>query len=111
MSIFYKKYSKKIKVIYSFFIFFVVSFLACNIYAESYIYNIKKGNNDGVKKEESSISTVATPEFTFQSASQILMEASTGKVLYANNENEHLLPASVTKVMTMLLTMEQIDSR
>ena len=42
MSIFYKKYSKKIKVIYSFFIFFVVSFLACNIYAESYIYNIKK---------------------------------------------------------------------
>ena len=39
------------------------------------------------------------------------MEPTTGKILYANNENEKLLPASVTKVMTILLTMEQIDSR
>ena len=31
-------------------------------------------------------------------------------MLYANNENEKLLPASVTKVMTLLLIMEQIDS-
>jgi len=59
---------------------------------------------------ESSVQTVATPTFTFQSKAQILMEQSTGKILYANNENEHLLPASVTKVMTLLLIMEAIDS-
>ncbi len=41
--------------------------------------------------------------------SAILMEAETGKILYANNENEALPPASVTKVMTLLLVMEAIE--
>jgi len=59
---------------------------------------------------ESSIQTAASPTFSFQSKAQVLMEQSTGKILYANNENEHLLPASVTKIMTLLLIMEAIDS-
>lgn len=42
--------------------------------------------------------------------SALLMEASTGTVLYKQNENERLAPASVTKIMTMLLVMEAIDS-
>ena len=42
--------------------------------------------------------------------SAVLMEASTGEVLYAHNESEALPPASVTKVMTLLLVMEAIDS-
>ena len=69
-----------------------------------YLYKVKNSNM------ESSISTVASPSFTFESHSQILMEPTTGKILYANNENEHMLPASVTKVMTLLLIMEQIDA-
>lgn len=40
----------------------------------------------------------------------LLMEKSTGQVLYAVNEHEALEPASVTKIMTILLTMEAIDS-
>ncbi len=40
----------------------------------------------------------------------VLMEKSTGQVLYAVNEHEQLEPASVTKIMTILLTMEAIDS-
>ncbi len=39
----------------------------------------------------------------------ILMEASTGKVLYEINPDEQLPIASVTKIMTMLLIMEEID--
>ena len=42
--------------------------------------------------------------------SAILMEKSTGAVLYEKNAYEHLPPASVTKVMTMLLAVEAIDS-
>ncbi len=42
--------------------------------------------------------------------SAILMEASTGRVLYEQNADEALPPASVTKVMTLLLVMEAIDS-
>ena len=40
----------------------------------------------------------------------LLMDAATGKVLYEKNAHEPLAPASVTKVMTMLLIMEAIDS-
>ena len=42
--------------------------------------------------------------------SAVLMDAATGTVLYESNAHERLAPASVTKVMTMLLVMEAIDS-
>ena len=42
--------------------------------------------------------------------SALLMEKDTGTVLFAKNEHERLEPASVTKIMTLLLTMEAIDS-
>lgn len=101
----------------------VVGIFVCNIlipvtiYAALPDFAIVDSNSESVTAEtqkyktaESSIQTVAAPTFTFQSAAQILMEATTGEIIYANNENERLLPASVTKVMTLLLIMEQIDS-
>ena len=42
--------------------------------------------------------------------SALLMDMSTGMVLYEQNAHEKLPPASVTKVMTMLLIMEAIDA-
>ena len=42
--------------------------------------------------------------------SAVLIDAATGTVLYEKNAHEKLAPASVTKVMTMLLIMEAIDS-
>lgn len=42
--------------------------------------------------------------------SAVLMEASTGKILYETDKDAKLPIASVTKIMTMLLTMEAIDS-
>ncbi len=50
----------------------------------------------------------AGPEVAGKSA--LLMDISTGTVLYEQNAHEKLAPASVTKVMTMLLIMEAIDS-
>ena len=88
-----------IKLILSFMCF---TFLFNNIFAVSYVYDLQK--------QISSVETEAAPTFNFQSTSQVLMEASTGKILYANNENERLLPASVTKIMTLLLLMEDIDA-
>jgi D-alanyl-D-alanine carboxypeptidase (penicillin-binding protein 5/6) len=41
--------------------------------------------------------------------SAILMERDTGKILYEKNANEELPPASMTKIMTMLLIMQAID--
>lgn len=45
-----------------------------------------------------------------ESASAILIEQSTGQVLYAHNIHEQLRPASVTKVMSILLIMDALDS-
>ena len=42
-------------------------------------------------------------------ASAVLMEASTGKILYSSNCDERHAPASVTKVMTLLIIMEELD--
>ena len=42
--------------------------------------------------------------------SAILMEATTGAVIYTQNAEESMPPASVTKVMTLLLLMEAIDA-
>ena len=42
--------------------------------------------------------------------SAVLMDVETGTVMYESNAHEPLAPASVTKVMTMLLIMEAIDS-
>ena len=42
--------------------------------------------------------------------SYVLMDVSNGKLLLGNNEHERLYPASVTKIMTLLLVIENIDS-
>ena len=45
-----------------------------------------------------------------ESGSAILIDQSTGKILYSHNAHEQLRPASVTKVMSILLIMEALDS-
>jgi len=45
------------------------------------------------------------------SKSLLLMEASSGKILYEKNSHQSLPPASVTKIMTMLLICEAIDNK
>ena len=42
--------------------------------------------------------------------SAVLMDVNTGKVLYALKENERLSPASITKVMSLILVMEAVES-
>ena len=46
----------------------------------------------------------------YDAKSWILMDAATGTILQCGNEHQRLAPASVTKVMTMLLIMEAIDT-
>ncbi|MEG2657184.1 MAG: D-alanyl-D-alanine carboxypeptidase family protein [Clostridium sp.] len=48
--------------------------------------------------------------FEPQAKSVILLEPNSGKVIYEKNSEEKFAPASVTKIMTMLLAMEALDS-
>ena len=52
----------------------------------------------------------AAVELPLTSRAALLMEKTTGQILFAQNEHEKLEPASVTKIMTLLLTMDAIDS-
>ena len=67
-------------------------------------------------EEDHSLLTNATSEVTdnnslnLESASAILIEQSSGQILYAHNIHEQLRPASVTKVMSILLIMEALDA-
>ena len=56
--------------------------------------------------------TVSAPvvDLGLESASAILIEQNTGKILYEHNSHEQLRPASVTKIMSILLIMEALDS-
>ena len=49
-------------------------------------------------------------DISISAPSAILMEKYTGEVLYEKNAHERIFPASVTKVMTMLLIVEDIES-
>lgn len=58
----------------------------------------------------STVSTTPTTNLALESGSGILIEQNSGKILYEHNSHEQLRPASVTKVMSILLIMEALDS-
>lgn len=68
------------------------------------VYATEEIDQDGIIDEKK---TTASLELT--STSVILMELSTGTILYEENADVQMAPASVTKVMTMLLIFEAIE--
>jgi D-alanyl-D-alanine carboxypeptidase (penicillin-binding protein 5/6) len=59
-----------------------------------------------VNAEETSSTTDLAPN----AKSAIMIEATTGNIIFEKNSNEELPMASMTKMMTMLLIMEAIDN-
>ena len=49
-------------------------------------------------------------DLNIKGKSAILMDVNTGKIIYKLNEDERLPPASITKIMTILLGMEALES-
>ena len=56
------------------------------------------------------LSAVNADELNLHAKSAILIEESTGKVIYENNADEQLRPASMTKIMSLLLIMDALDN-
>lgn len=65
---------------------------------------------DGDFDEEEGLPASATVGDALPAKSAILIDQSSGMVLFEKNADEQLHPASVTKIMTLLLAMEAIDS-
>lgn len=66
--------------------------------------NIEETTTNQKDKEESS-----APDLLTDGKSAILIEATTGKILYEKNSHERYAPASMTKIMSMLLIIENIE--
>ncbi|MDP4096705.1 D-alanyl-D-alanine carboxypeptidase [Paenibacillus sp. P96] len=62
-----------------------------------------------VQAEEKGAASKGEVSLAPQSGSAILMEADTGTIIYEKNSHNKLPPASITKIMTMLLTMEALE--
>lgn len=62
-------------------------------------------DNEQQKEEE----TAEELPFEVQAKSALLMEPNTGQILYAKNMDEAYPPASITKIMTLLLSLEAIE--
>ena len=57
-----------------------------------------------------SLTMPVSAEVKISSPSVVLMESSTGKVIYELNATDRRSPASITKIMTLLLTFEQLEA-
>lgn len=60
-------------------------------------------------KEETTQNTTTDPAVEILSQAAVLIEGETGEVIYDKNKDEQLRPASITKVMTLLLIFEAIE--
>lgn len=68
--------------------------------------NIDQENAESENTEENILSEDI---MQIESTSAVLIEGSTGEIIYEKNKDERLHPASITKIMTMLLIFEAID--
>lgn len=84
------------------FCFFNTCVATESIYVWSNASSVTTSTNETKKVEENTLK--------LEAGSAILIEQNSGKVLYQHNPHEKLRPASVTKVMTILLIMEALDS-
>ena len=96
----------KKKIIIFFIILIMIVSTLCLATDAVYVWSNNSTNN--------TLQTVSEVEdnnsLNLESGAAILIEQTTGKILYAHNSHEKLRPASVTKVMSILLIMEALDS-
>lgn len=107
----HKIYIKLLALIFAFILIFSsICFAGDSIYVWS---TETKPINDTVQTSTNttdSLEAASTNNLNLDCGSAILIEQHSGQVLYEQNMHEQLRPASVTKIMSILLIMEAIDS-
>ena len=97
-----------LRYILSFFIFLLTISLILPVFASSYVWSSL--DEESIQTNAQLSSDKNGNHLSLESGSAILIEQNTGTILYSHNIHEKLRPASVTKIMTILLIMEAIDS-
>ena len=105
----------KKRILSTYLIIVCLFFVGTNSIATNmYTWSITQETSNNISNSISVNATSAEGDETgntlnLQSGSALLIEQSTGQVLYGYNVHEKLRPASVTKIMSLLLIMEQIQ--
>ena len=89
--------------------FLIITLLLFNLFSLN-VAAIDSDDLDGYDEEVVEAMAVNKSFDSFESKAYILIDAATGQVLCEKNPHEKLPIASVTKIMSMLLIMEAIDS-
>lgn len=98
-------FKKLLSLVSIFSLFFFNIVLAYN--DSTFVWN---NSSEAIKTNTNVLTSLASNNLELQSCSGILIEQHSGQILYEHNSHEQLRPASVTKVMSILLIMEAIDS-
>ena len=98
-------FKKLLSLVSIFSLFFFNIVLAYN--DSTFVWN---NSSEAIKTNTNVSTNLTSNNLELQSCSGILIEQHSGQILYEHNSHEQLRPASVTKVMSILLIMEAIDS-
>lgn len=91
-------------------VFIFVLFYSCCSFASTYEYIWSTIADTTHSNSSIAVSSdLNSGSLNLESTGAILIEQSTGQILYEQNSHEKLRPASVTKVMSILLIMEALD--
>ena len=93
----------------------LISFIILFLLIEQCVFCVYVDDKTEYVWSDSSVETASTGEppkdfLDLSCESAILIEQTTGKVLYEKDPHSKLRPASVTKIMTLLLIMEAIEN-
>lgn len=110
------KYIKRVskKVICLTLSIYLLSSLFIAVRAENYEWTVINNYNvieTNSQAEGESNEQIAKDELNLDCESAILIEQNSGQVLYEKNSHEQLRPASVTKLMSILLIFEALENR
>ena len=89
---------------------FLISSLLLLLISPNHINAQGYDTYDNQEGESVIVSAAVDAQLNLSSTSAVLMEGTTGMVMYEQNKDERLRPASITKIMTLLLIFEALDS-
>lgn len=88
----------------------ILGSLICSLLAPVSIHARIRNTSPGIESEAIPVTAMVDAQMDLKSQSAVLMEGSTGTIIYEKNKDERLRPASITKVMTLLLIFEALDA-
>lgn len=104
------KYKDKILCVFILFLIYIILFSNFSLATDSVYVWSSYDTSLKTSTVNADVSDSTSNSLKLESGSAILIEQSTGQILYEHNMHEQLRPASVTKIMSILLIMEALDN-